>query len=232
MCGRFTMTYPDAALLSEELGVPIESLPGYRPRFNIAPTDEHFIVRIKNEVREALPARWGLVNSWAKDRKEAAKQINARAETLATRPAFREAYAKRRCVVPADGFYEWRREADGSRTPFRFHRPGGRLVLMAGLYESWQPQPGTWERTFTIVTTRANGVVSALHDRMPVVLGENEADRWMFANTPQAELTSLLAPAPDDWLLMTAVSPRVNKVANDDPSVLEVPAPASQTLLL
>jgi putative SOS response-associated peptidase YedK len=230
MCGRFTMTYPDAELLAAELGVPVESLPGYRPRFNIAPTDEHFILRIKDEVREVIPARWGLVNSWAKDRKDAARQINARAETLAARPAFRDAYARRRCVVPADGFYEWRREANGSRVPFRFHRPDGRLVLMAGLYESWRSEPGTWERTFTIVTTRANGVVSALHDRMPVVLGEEEADRWMFANTPRAELTSLLAPAPEGWLLMTAVSPRVNKVENDDPSVLE--APAGQSMLL
>lgn len=220
MCGRFTMTYPDAELLAEELGVPVESLPRYAPHWNIAPTDEHFIVRIKSEVREAVTAKWGLVNHWAKDAKEAAKQINARSETLAARPAFREAFEKRRCVVPADGFYEWLKDGK-ERRPTWFHHPGGKPLLLAGLYESWQPTPGAWQRTFTIITTRANAVVSPLHDRMPVILDDVDADRWMFASTSAKELRSLLVPAPDEALVATAVSQRVNKVANDDASLLE-----------
>ncbi|MFN0145829.1 MAG: SOS response-associated peptidase [Dehalococcoidia bacterium] len=229
MCGRFTLTYPDHDLLAEELGVPVESLASYRPRFNIAPTDEHFILRIKTEAPELLPARWGLVNTWAKDRKDAAKRINARSETVATTPAFRDAFEKRRCVVPSDGFYEWRREGK-ERLPFRFHRADGRLLLMAGLYESWQPRPGEWERTFTILTTAANDVVGQLHDRMPVILDHAAAARWMFRTTPAEELAPLLVPAPPGALVMTAVSQRVNSVANDDPSVLDSPAVSPRLL--
>ncbi|MFN0093969.1 MAG: SOS response-associated peptidase [Dehalococcoidia bacterium] len=230
MCGRFTITETDAALLAEELGVPVESLPAdYRPRYNLAPTDPHIILRIKEETRELLPARWGLVNSWAKDNKGAARQINARAETIATTPAFREAYAKRRCVVPADGFHEWE-HVGKAKKPFRFTRKDGQLLLFAGLYESWQPQPGEWQRTFTIVTTAANGVVGQLHDRMPVILEDRDADRWMFRTTPDAELRGLLRPAADTVLRVDAVSDRVNSVKNDDPSLLEVVMPPTRLL--
>jgi len=230
MCGRFTLTYPDAHLLAEELGVPLESLPAaYQPRYNVAPTDDHLIVRIKNEVREALPAKWGLVNTWAKDAKGAAKQINARSETASTRPAFREAFDKRRCIVPSDGFFEWDRSGS-ERQPYWFHRPDGKLLFFAGLYESWPKAPGEWQRTFTILTTDANGVVAPLHDRMPVVLDEQEADRWMFATTPDRELKALLRPAEEGILTATAVSKRVNKVQNDDPEVLE-PVPKTARLL-
>ena len=107
MCGRFTLSRQDAIELAAELGVPVDSLPNYRPRYNIAPTDQHWILRTKFEERQVLPALWGLINSWAKDRKRAASQINARVETLETRAAFKEAFRKRRCLVPADGFFEW-----------------------------------------------------------------------------------------------------------------------------
>ncbi len=224
------MAYPDAHLLAEELGVPVESLPEYQPHFNIAPTQTHWIMRIKNEVREVLPAKWGLINTWAKDAKGGAKQINARAETLATRSAFREAFQKRRCVVPADGFYEWS-GAKGDRQPFRFHRPDGKTLLLAGLYESWQPRPGEWERTFTIVTTAANELLRPLHDRMPVILDEGSADLWMFSTTPTAKLQPLLTPADDGLLTMTAVSQRVNKVENDDASLLDAAAVVAPRLL-
>jgi putative SOS response-associated peptidase YedK len=216
------MTYPDAQLLAEELGVPVESLPAaYRPHYNIAPTQEHFIVRIKTETREVLPATWGLVNTWAKDGRRAAAQINARSETVDRSGAFRDAFSLRRCVVPADGFFEWDR-AGAVRQPYWIHRPDGKLLLMAGLYESWQPEPGRWQRTFTILTTVPNSPVARLHDRMPAVfLDDRAADLWMFPRTPVAELKALLAPAPDDSLMLTPVSPRVNKVDNDDPSLLD-----------
>ena len=229
MCGRFTLTYPDAHLLAEELGVPVESLPDYVPRYNIAPTDEHYVVRIKSESREALRAKWGLVNTWAKDAKRAAAQINARSESVDRSGAFRDAFARRRCVVPADGFYEWDRTTK-VRQPYWFHRPDGKLMYLAGLQESWQPEPGTWQRTFTILTTTPNEVVATLHDRMPVVLSERDADLWMFPSTPAKELKALLRPSPAEEMLMTAVSTRVNKVDNDDPSVLEEVAAAPRLL--
>ena len=221
MCGRFTLTRRKAEELAAELGVPVESLQDYRPRYNIAPTDQHWIMRVKYEDRELLPARWGLINSWAKDKRAGFKQINARAETLRQRPTFKDAFSKRRCVVPADGFFEWVGPKN-ARQPIWFHRPDHGLILFAGLYESWQPAPGEWERTFTIVTTDANSVVGRVHDRMPVILEERSVDEWLFAAQDDREgLQSLLTPAAEHVLDYTPVSPLANSVKNDDPSVLE-----------
>ena len=144
MCGRYTLTYRKAELLAEHLGVSVDSLGDYSPRYNVAPTQRHWIVRMEHEDHEVLPARWGLINHWAKDSMVGYRQINARAETLSQRPAFREAFKKRRCVVPADGFYEWT-GSKGARQPIWFHREDGGLLLFAGLYESWQPAPDEWE---------------------------------------------------------------------------------------
>lgn len=221
MCGRFTLTRKDSETLAIELGVPVESLLDYRPRYNVAPTDPHWIVRMQYEDRELLPARWGLVNSWAKDRKRAVQQINARRETLDKQPAFRDAFRRRRCVVPADGFFEWL-GSKAARQPIWFHRPDNGLLLFAGLYESWRPEPSQWERTFTIITTDPNAVVEPVHDRMPVILLDEQVDAWLHAREDDLDaLRGLLAPAPDDLLVATPVSPRANSVKNDDPGVLE-----------
>ncbi|MCI0855703.1 MAG: SOS response-associated peptidase [Chloroflexi bacterium] len=221
MCGRFTLSRQDAIELAAELGVPVDSLPNYRPRYNIAPTDQHWIIRTKYEEREVLPALWGLINSWAKDRKRAASQINARVETLETRGAFKEAFRKRRCLVPADGFFEWTGPKK-ARRPVWFHNPDGRLLFFAGLYASWQPEPDVWERTFTIVTTDANAIVAEIHDRMPVILAAEQAEEWMDARlTDPDKLRTLLVPAADSLLIGTPVSDRANSVKNDDPSVLQ-----------
>ncbi len=224
MCGRFTLTRQEAIELADELGVPVESLSDYRPRYNIAPTDQHWVVRKKYEDREVLPALWGLINSWAKDRKRAAAQINARVETLDTRSAFKEAFRKRRCLVPADGFFEWVGPKN-ARRPIWFHNPDGLLLMFAGLYEYWQPEPDIWERTFTIVTTDANKTVAEVHDRMPVILTAEQAEAWMYQDeTDLEELRKLLVPSAEDVLIGTPVSDRANSVKNDDPSVLvEVP---------
>ena len=220
MCGRFTLTRREAESVAAELGVPAESLGGYRPRYNIAPGQWHWVLRMEYEDRELLPARWGLVNHWAKDRNHGYKQINARAETAHTRPAFRDAFKKRRCIVPADGFFEWAGPR-GERQPIWFHRPDGGLFLFAGLYESWQPIPGEWEPTFTIMTTDANATVAPIHDRMPVILPEALADSWLFPHQEDVEaLRSLLVPAGPDLLIGAPASMRVNSVKNDDPEVL------------
>lgn len=221
MCGRFTMTDEQLEPLARDLGVPVESLPHTRPRFNIAPTDEHFIVRVKAEQAELLEARWGLVNSWAKDEKRAAQQINARAETLTTKPGFRQAFETRRCIVPADGFYEWTGPKE-DRQPLWFHRPQGGLLYFAGLYESWRPGPDQWQRTFTIVTTGANELVSPFHDRMPAILPAEVAYEWMDPkNTDTKRLQRLLLPAAGGVLVARPVSKRVNNVRYDSPDAIE-----------
>ena len=227
MCGRFTLTRQDRVSLARELGVPVSQLTdeGYRPRYNIAPTNKHWIVRMEYEDRELLRARWGLINHWAKDPSVGYRQINARAETLERRPAFRDAFRKRRCVVPADGFYEWA-GPKGQRHPYWFHRPDDGLILFAGLYECWQRAPDEWEPTFTIITTNANATLEPVHDRMPVILSEEATDGWLDARSSDATaLKELLAPATDDLLVGTPVSPRVNSIKHDDPACLEPVSP-------
>ncbi len=224
MCGRYTLTYRQAEQLALELGVPVEQLADYEPRYNIAPAQRQWIVRMEYEDRQALRARWGLINHWAKDKKTGFKQINARGETVHQRPAYRTAFKERRCVVPADGFYEWE-GPKGKRTPLWFHRPDGGLLLFAGLYESWQPEPDVWEATYTIITTEANGLISRVHNRMPVILPEERVDDWLHPKESDSDkLHSLLVPAADDLLIRTAASPSVNSVKNDDPSLLEYAA--------
>ena len=222
MCGRFTLTYRERQRLAEELGVNVEEIPDdYTPRYNIAPTDQHLILRLHYEDRQILPARWGLVNSWAKDAKRAAQQINARAESVQRSSAFRDAFEKRRCVVPADGYFEWT-GAGSARQPYWFHRSDGGLILFAGLYESWQPQPEQWQRTFTIITTTPNSVAAPIHDRMPAILPEGLVDEWLDPRQEDLQkLASLLQPAPEGLLIPTAVSQRVNSVKNDDRACLE-----------
>jgi putative SOS response-associated peptidase YedK len=226
MCGRFTLSYREARILATELGVRVESLTEYRPRYNIAPTDSHWIVRNHYEDREVLQAKWGLVNFWVTDRKQAFKNVNARAETIQTLPTFREAFEERRCVVPADGFVEWTGEKD-ARQPIWYHRPDGRLIYFAGLYESWRPAPGEKERTFTIITTTPNSLIEPIHNRMAVILEDEIIDDWLYVRQSSASVIALLRPARDDLLAATPVSSRVNSVKNDDPECL---APATQEM--
>jgi len=230
MCGRFTLTIRAFDELERLLDAAADPhyAPLYRPRYNIAPTDQHWVVRARHERRELVPAVWGLVNSWAPDTRGAARQINARAETVATARAFRDAFERRRCVVPADGFYEWTGDK-ATRRPLWFHPPhSGELLLFAGLYESWSDPADARRLTFTIITTAANGPVSAVHDRMPVILPPEAVDEWLHVPTDDARrarqataLRELLLPCPDDRIVPTPVSRRVNAVANDDPACLE-----------
>jgi putative SOS response-associated peptidase YedK len=219
MCGRYTLaiTYEE---LSQELGVEPdpEIREVYRPRYNIAPTAGMLVLREHEGHRELMSARFGLVNFWAKDLSGAARQINARAETVREKPAFRDAFKHRRCIVPADGFYEWRR--DGRlKTPFWFHPTEGRLLRFAGLYETWKDKAtGHQLRTFAILTTAANDVVGAVHDRMPAILGPEAARTWLSASPDDAY--GVLAPAANDMLAAQRASPRVGNVRNDDPDLI------------
>ena len=220
MCGRFTLTRRDRRELAELLGVEEKDLRDYQPHYNIAPLQDHFVIRSKYEKRELLPARWGLVNSWATNSTSAASCINAKAETIETRPSFKYAFAKGRCIVPADGFYEWRGPKD-DREPLWIHSTNGGLLWLAGLYEVWQPEPSRWQRTFTIITTRANRLLEPIHDRMPVILHERAAEDWMNpGERDPLRLKALLIPAPDEDLVLSPASALVNNVKNDGPELL------------
>lgn len=198
----------------------------YKPRYNIAPMTAHVVLRLHEGQRELVPARWGLINSWAKDRSVGSRQINARAETARTKPAYREAFERRRCVVPADGFYEWA-GPKGDRRPLWYHPPKGGLLCLAGLYETWKdPASGEPVRTFTVLTTQANAAIAPVHDRMPALLTPEDIDRWLWtpgkAEPSNAdEVSALLRPAPNDALEARPVSRLVNSVSSEGPECLE-----------
>ena len=222
MCGRVTLTVVSYEKLCEALGLEGSASDAalYRPRYNVAPTDPHWIVRAAS----IEPARWGLINFWAKDEKRAASQINARSESVATTRAYREAYDERRCVVPVDGWYEWF-GSPKDRRPVRFHRADGGLSLLAGLWEDWRdPKTGAKRRTFTVLTTDAKGVMANFHDRMPVRVPPRHVEGWLAAQTPVEAIVG--GEMDDELVLGTEVSKRVNSVKNDDPGCLGPPEPA------
>lgn len=232
MCGRY------AASASRELLVEtfeIDEVAGPLPvaDYNIAPTDPvpavlERVVADKS-VRKLVELRWGLVPSWSKDASGAARMINARVETLAEKPAFRKAFAARRCLLPADGYYEWFGATTDARgrsvkQPWFIRPADGGLLVMAGLYEFWRHPDGTWLATSTIITTRATDELGRIHDRMPMVVPRPAWDAWLDpASTVDAR--SLLA-VPLPGLVAYPVSPLVNSVANDSPQLIE-PLPGS-----
>ncbi len=219
MCGRFTLTIHHFGELIEALGAELapELLASFRPRYNIAPGNSHWILRCEAGRREILPADWGLINRWSTDPAAGFKQINARAETLAERPAYREAYRQRRCLLPADGFYEWRGPAS-SREPVWFHAEDRSVFWIAGLYEGWHdPKRGSVRTTFTIITTEANATVAEVHDRMPAIVRPEQIEPWLSGSDP----ARALGPAPVKALVGSPASRRVNSAAHDDPDLLD-----------
>ena len=215
MCGRFALIV-DASVLAEVFEIdPPRDL---KPRFNIAPTQRIPIVRAGREApREWAEVRWGLVPSWAKDEKIGARMINARGETVAEKPSFRSAVKSRRCLIPADGFYEWVK-TDGGKQPHYIHFADGRTFAFAGLWERWHTSEGEPLDTCTIITTTPNDLVATLHDRMPVILPPNVFTEWLEPEPLASDrLQGLLAPHPAADMEAYAVSTYVNKPANDDP---------------
>jgi len=216
MCGRYTLI-ADRRAVAALVGLEVPEL---APRYNVAPSQSVLAVRLAAGRREAAFLRWGLVPSWSRDGK--APLINARAETVADRPSFRAAFRRRRCLVPADGFYEWQALPRGKQ-PFLFRRPEGGPFALAGLWECWAAPDGSEVETCALLTTEANAVVRAVHDRMPVLIGPADVDTWLAADTPPAELLGLLRPAPDDLLSARAVGPRVNNARHEGPACVEPP---------
>lgn len=220
MCGRYASS-TERDVIATYFSVDetlAEELP---PSWNVAPTDEVYCVAQREGRRRLRAVRWGLVPSWAKDKSGAARHINARAETVADRRAFARAFERRRCLVPADGFYEWRRDQTG-KTPFYIRRRDRAPMAFAGLWEFWR-NPGDADeslRTCAIITTDANGVIRPLHDRMPVILEKDMWDDWLGADADPAFLRSLLVP-PDDGLVEAyAVASFVGDVRNNGPELV------------
>lgn len=233
MCGRFTLTtsLADIELHFGLLPAPLPFKEMYRPRFNVAPGQNILTVVAVGAAelsRELRWHRWGLIPPWAKEPSIGYRMINARSETVAEKPSFRNAFRRRRCLVPADGFYEWRPEGR-RKIPYRFRLRDGSLFALAGLWETWTPPDGGEPITScTVLTTDANDVVAPVHHRMPVIIPPDHYDTWLDPEEEPEALQALLSPYPPDAMEGYAVSPEVNSARNDYPELIEPAAADSE----
>ena len=222
MCGRFTLRAP-ASVLAEQFA--IFEIPDLKPRFNIAPTQPVTVARLSGDeqapTRQVATLRWGLVPSWAKDPAIGNRMINARSETVAEKPAYRAAFRRRRCLVLADGFYEWQR-AGRAKQPYFIRMRDDSPFALAGLWESWEGPDHSHVESCTLLTTEPNELVEPIHNRMPVILAPDDYDRWLDPSiqTPDP-LRRLLAPYPSEPMEAYPVSTHVNSPAHDDPKCIE-----------
>ena len=217
MCGRYTLASPTERL-AEEFGLDGTSVE-LAPNYNVAPTQGVAAVLEEGGQRRLEVLRWGLIPPWADDPGIGSRMINARSETAPGKPSFRRAFRERRCLIPADGFYEWQR-TNGAKQPYYIHMEDGRPFAFAGLWESWSKGEGEI-RTCTILTTGANALVGEVHDRMPVILAHDAYDVWLDPVSERDELTGLLAPYPEDEMEAYPVSRFVNSPSNNDPRCIE-----------
>ena len=219
MCGRFSQQRPASELAEIFSAEPIVDDPG--PRYNVAPTDEALVVVQREDRRGVTSYRWGLIPHWADSAKVGSRMFNARAETLVGAPAFRDAFQRKRCLVPVECFYEWRREG-AVRQPYTIGRADGAPLVLAGLWDGWRdPATDTVRRSFTIVTSGPNEAMATIHNRMPVILPEADWDAWLdgrFAD--RGRLLAMLEPRDEPELAITAVSQLVNNVRNDGPELV------------
>jgi putative SOS response-associated peptidase YedK len=218
MCGRYTLASPTERL-AEEFGVDASSIE-LSPNYNVAPTQGVAAVLEEAGQRRLEVLRWGLIPPWADDPGIGSRMINARSETAPGKPSFRRAFRERRCLIPADGFYEWQR-TNGAKQPYYIHMEDGRPFAFAGLWESWSKGGEGEVRTCTILTTGANALVGEVHDRMPVILAHDAYDVWLDPASERDELTGLLAPYPEDEMESYPVSRFVNSPSNNDPRCIE-----------
>ncbi len=230
MCGRYTLATPSPADVRARF--PIDESIEIRRRYNVAPGDEVLAVTAD---REGSPRgqllRWGLVPSWAKSPDTGLKMINARVETVRERPAFRRAFERYRCLIVADGFYEWRRLPAGPKQPFHITRTDESLFAFAGLWSIWYREDGTKLRSCTILTTTPNEAIAPLHDRMPVILDPSAEALWLDSSTPPGELRNILAGLSPAQTALRPVGPAVNDARYDGPACLE-PAPTDGQVTL
>jgi putative SOS response-associated peptidase YedK len=222
MCGRFARRSTQE-VLADWFGVELEDMPWFAPSYNVAPQSVQPIVLLNRDSgrREFALQRWGLVPFWAKDAKFGYSTINARAEEVLAKPAYREAMKKRRCLVPADAFYEWQRIDKKTKHPFAFALKSGEPYAMAGLWEHWQPKEGAALETFTILTTDPNELMEPVHNRMPVILEPRDYNRWLDPGNAARPPVDLLRPFPAEKMRVWPVSDRVGNVRNNDAQLLE-----------
>ncbi len=219
MCGRYSFTLPPEAIRALFRVMTVLNL---QPRYNIAPTQAVPVIGLEPNGERALKMfRWGLVPRWSKELPKSAPLINARSEGIAASKMFGEAFHKRRCLVPADGFYEWNKDKSlQDRRPWRIVDPDRPAFAFAGVWEAWRNPVGEIVRSFAIVTTAANDRLSPIHDRMPVMLKTEDEDSWLDPNNAEPKLLSLLAPYDPGRTELYRVDSRVNSVKNDDPECL------------
>ncbi|MFN3656512.1 MAG: SOS response-associated peptidase [Pseudolabrys sp.] len=223
MCGRYTVTSSPAAIRAL---FRYEEQPNFPPRYNIAPTQPIAIVRLIEGKRQFALVRWGLLPSWVKDPAAFSLLINARGESVCDKPAFRAAMKRRRCLIPADGFYEWQARGKAPKQPFYIRAKSGEPIAFAGLWETWTGPNGEEIDTAAIVTTDANRTLGPIHDRMPVIVPPEAFDLWLDCATVDARTAeAILRPAPDDFLEAYPVSTAVNRTANDNPKLLDLFTP-------
>ncbi len=224
MCGRFVLIAPGETLIEQFTLNPdvIPSLSNLAPRYNIAPTQPVLAVRLAPDSgeRELALFRWGLIPSWAKDLSIGSRLINARSETVTDKPSFRAAFKRRRCLIPADGFYEWQRQGN-KKQPIYIHSHDDRPFALAGLWETWQGGDGSVIDSCTILTTEPNELMGPIHNRMPVILEPPDYDLWLHAEPDPDQGLHLLRPYPAPKMRTYPVSTLVNNPRNDSPDCIQ-----------
>ncbi len=215
MCGRYALIAPPEAV---RLAFGYPESPNFPPRYNIAPTQPVPVVVARDGQRHFVLMRWGFLPGWVKDMKDFPLVINVRSETVREKPSFRAAFTRRRCLMPADGFYEWHRMGKDS-SAYLFRRPDCAPFAFAAIWETWHSADGSELDTVALLNSHANGLMSAIHERCPVLVQPKDADRWLDPETSAAEAAKMLQPPGDDELEMIRISSLVNKVANDSAGV-------------
>ncbi len=217
MCGRFTLTHVYGFFTRFQL---MDQQAQLTPRFNVAPTQEHPII-IRQSPNQMIMMKWGLVPFWAKDPKIGNRLINARAESVAIKPAFRTSIKRKRCLVPATGFYEWKR-ADNGKVPYYVHLKDDSLFSFAGLFDSWHAPDGGQLKTFTIITTTPNAMMGRIHNRMPVMLSQEDEELWLTKEPlPDSELKRIFKPYPARLMDAYEVSKEVNNPRNENQGLIK-----------
>lgn len=227
MCGRYAITLPPDAMRSL---FAYREQPNFPPRYNIAPTQPVPVVRLHDGSRQFMLMRWGFLPGWVKDPRDFPLVINIRSESAATKPSFRAALTRRRCLMPADAFYEWHRLGQGRQAENRaymFRRPDRGMFAFAALWETWHSPDGSEIDTVALVNGPANGLMAAIHERCPVIIAPSDFDSWLDPMAEAKDTAHLLRPPPDDLLEMVRIGNAVNKVAHDGPEVQEPFDPAT-----
>src|SRR3972149_8083207 len=221
MCGRMTLT-TDKDDLQSRFGYPDDSSVLFKPRYNIAPSQDSPVVTVKEDNRVLIMMRWGLIPFWAKEASIGYKMINAKGETVHEKPSFRKPFKEKRCLVLADGFYEWTKKDKKNKLPFRFVLKTKEPFAFAGLWDAWKTPEGEMFLTFTIITTNANELMEPIHDRMPVILHEKDEGVWLDPQLNDTDkLSTLLKPYPSKEMEAYKVSTFVNSPKNNSPKCIE-----------